>query len=220
MKLPKLFEAKVVKRERRFRLYVDLSGRVEIAYLANPGRLQEIIYPGARVFLSNKGINSYRKTQFEAVLGFADGITPVSLNASLANYLFLENIYKIFPQVKEIRREYTFRDSRFDFLLDGEILVEVKSCTLVKGGIGLFPDAPTMRGTKHLKTLLGWPGKKALVFVVQREDAVKVMPNYEMDKEFGTTMEKIFGELDYKVAFTVKISGNSIDFKEFVPVSL
>ncbi|MEO0273107.1 MAG: sugar fermentation stimulation protein SfsA, partial [candidate division WOR-3 bacterium] len=49
MKLPKLFEAKVVKRERRFRLYVDLSGRVEIAYLANPGRLQEIIYPGARV---------------------------------------------------------------------------------------------------------------------------------------------------------------------------
>lgn len=193
---------------------------MEIAYLPNPGRLEEIIYPDAKVLLAKKENVSQRKTQFEAVLGFAEGVTPVSLNASLANYLFLENIHKIFPEVKEIRREYTFRDSRFDFLLDGDILVEVKSCTLVKGGIGLFPDAPTVRGTKHLSTLLEWPGKRALVFVVQREDAVKVMPNYEMDKEFGLAMKRIFSKLDYKIAFTVRISKNSIDFKEFVPISL
>ena len=48
--------------------------------------------------------------------------------------------------------------SRIDFLLEQEGLpdcyVEVKSVTLAMGeGLGLFPDAVTSRGTKHLREL-------------------------------------------------------------------
>jgi len=219
MHFPPLLEAKVVKREKRFRLYVEIDGKPELAHLPNPGRLEEIIYPGARVFLK-RAESEGRKTKLEAVLGLSDNGVLVSLNASLANSIFLEYLEKVFPNVKNYVREYTFEGSRFDFLLDDRILVEVKSCTLVRNGLGLFPDAPTLRGTKHIETLLKWPGEKALVFVVQREDALKVMPNYEMDRAFGLAMRQAFKKLDYVKAFTVKVSPAGITFKELIPVVL
>ena len=57
------------------------------------------------------------------------------------------------------RQEYTYGESRIDFYMerDGErFLTEVKGCTLADDlhlGIGLFPDAPTERGVKHLHEL-------------------------------------------------------------------
>lgn len=52
---------------------------------------------------------------------------------------------EIYPEVK-----YGEENSRIDFLLKGEGLldcyVEVKSITLVKGNLGMFPDAVTTRG--------------------------------------------------------------------------
>ncbi len=200
-------------------MYVDFTGEETVAYLPNPGRLQEIIYEGAKVLLK-KVDDLSRRTSLEAVVGFAHGKIPVGLNASLANKVFLENIEKIFPFTEKVKAEFVFEDSRFDFLINKEVLVEVKSCTLVEGGTGLFPDAPTMRGTRHLQTLLRWPFKKALVFVVQRGDAKKVMPNYSMDPEFGKAMRELFGSLDYKVAFTCEVCEKGIFFKEFIPVSL
>ena len=54
---------------------------------------------------------------------------------------------EIYPEVK-----YGEENSRIDFLLKGEGLpdcyVEVKSITLVKGNLGMFPDAVTTRGQK------------------------------------------------------------------------
>ncbi|MEE1327879.1 MAG: DNA/RNA nuclease SfsA, partial [Oscillospiraceae bacterium] len=47
-------------------------------------------------------------------------------------------------------------DSRFDFsftLNDKPCFLEVKGVTLENDGICAFPDAPTERGTKHLKGL-------------------------------------------------------------------
>ena len=35
----------------------------------------------------------------------------------------------------------------------GRCYIEAKSVTLVEKGVGLFPDAPTVRGAKHLRTL-------------------------------------------------------------------
>ena len=55
------------------------------------------------------------------------------------------------------RREYTYGKSRIDFLLTNQenkkMLLEVKGCTLVEDGIAKFPDAPTLRGKKHLEEL-------------------------------------------------------------------
>ena len=51
-------------------------------------------------------------------------------------------------------------------------LIEVKGCTLAGSelGFGLFPDAPTERGVKHLNELVETAGQGyhcAIVFVIQ-----------------------------------------------------
>ncbi|MEM3699692.1 MAG: DNA/RNA nuclease SfsA [Candidatus Bathyarchaeia archaeon] len=56
---------------------------------------------------------------------------------------------------------------RFDFLLSnyGEaFLLEVKSCTLVKEGIAMFPNAKTERGARHVMELL--KAKKEVIELV------------------------------------------------------
>ena len=56
------------------------------------------------------------------------------------------------------KREYTYGKSRIGLLLEGEneekMLVEVKGCTLVEDGLALFPDAPTLRGKRHVEELI------------------------------------------------------------------
>jgi sugar fermentation stimulation protein A len=86
--------------------------------------------------------------------------------------------------------------SRLDLLLrrgDEHCWVETKSVTLVRDGTALFPDAPTARGRRHLLELqrLAQDGAcAAVVFVVQREDAVRFRPNDETDPEFGVALRE------------------------------
>ena len=81
-------------------------------------------------------------------------IQPVSLEALQNKQIKELAMYdEIYPEVK-----YGEENSRIDFLLKGEGLpdcyVEVKSITFVKGTLGMFPDAVTIRGQKHVRELL------------------------------------------------------------------
>lgn len=70
-------------------------------------------------------------------------------------------------------------------------LVEVKSVTLVKGRTGLFPDAPTERGVRHLKELSHLVERGFLthcVFVVQRPDVDCVEPNLDVGPGFAEAL--------------------------------
>jgi sugar fermentation stimulation protein A len=91
----------------------------------------------------------------------------------------------------EMRREVRRGGSRFDFLLrpprGREMLVEVKSVSLVEDGLALFPDAPTSRGTRHVQELAEVArsgGRAAVLFIVQRDDARAVSPHRVIDPEF------------------------------------
>ena len=92
--------------------------------------------------------------------------------------------------------EYTYGDSRIDFYMEkGEekYLLEVKGCTLIKDGIGYFPDAPTERGVKHLRELTkaNEKGYKTMAaFVIQVENVTEVRPNVETHPEFGVAIEE------------------------------
>jgi len=95
------------------------------------------------------------------------------------------------------RREFTYGKSRIDFLLKNtenyKMLLEVKGCTLVEEGIAKFPDAPTVRGKKHLEELTHARDEgfeSAVLFLVIREDAVNFTPNTNMDPDFTTAFYK------------------------------
>ncbi len=72
-------------------------------------------------------------------------------------------------------------------------LMEVKGCTLERKGVGYFPDAPTERGLKHIRELIG--AKEAgyetmLAFVIQMDGVSEVRANVETHPEFGTALEE------------------------------
>jgi len=66
-------------------------------------------------------------------------------------------------------------------------LIEVKSVTLVEQGIALFPDAPTIRGTKHIEDLIRASNKYQgfMVFIVKRSDVTAFKPNAIIDPTFS-----------------------------------
>lgn len=96
----------------------------------------------------------------------------------------------------EVRPEKKYENSRIDFLLSNETdryWLEVKSVSLVHRRVGLFPDAPTKRGARHLRHLmeLRENGDRAgVLFMVQRSDADRFAPNWETDPEFSETLRE------------------------------
>lgn len=94
-----------------------------------------------------------------------------------------------------VKSEYTFGNSRIDFYMEKEkekYLMEVKGCTLEKGGQGFFPDAPTERGVKHLYELAqaAKDGYNAIIaFVIQIPGVKTVLPNVKTHAEFGEALE-------------------------------
>lgn len=93
------------------------------------------------------------------------------------------------------RREYNYGKSRIDFLLTnhetGKMLLEVKGCTLIEKGLAKFPDAPTIRGKKHLDELthsIAAGFESAVLFLIIRDDALEFTPNTVMDPDFSAAL--------------------------------
>ena len=148
-------EGQFIERPNRFLSLVRVCNREEYAHLPNPGRIQELLFPGVRVALKRE-YNPNRKTRYTLVMVYKDGML-VSLNTTLPNRLAAEAIeggqIREFQGYGVVRREAQYKNSRFDLLLSkGETpcFLEVKSVTLVEGRTAMFPDAPTLRGTRHV----------------------------------------------------------------------
>ncbi len=199
MRFPSLIRARFLQRDNRFRVTTELDGEQVWAHLANPGRARELLRPGASLFLVERP-EGHRKTRYDVALVEAQG-QLISADARLPNALFAEALalgnLGAFAGFAVMQREVRRGDSRLDFVVqrEGDILsrcwVEVKSVTLVEKGVGLFPDAPTLRGRRHLLELadLAQHGERAaVVFVIQRPDVRSLRPNDVTDPAFGDTL--------------------------------
>ena len=95
-----------------------------------------------------------------------------------------------------IHPEYPFGESRIDFYMErsGErYVMEVKGCTLAENGVGLFPDAPTQRGSKHLRELSKAAGQgyhAIIAFVIMLNGVETVEPNEAIDQAVETKFIK------------------------------
>lgn len=102
-------------------------------------------------------------------------------------------------------------DTNFpDFLLNDDVLIEVKGCNLLFDRMCLFPDAPTTRGTKHLKHLIDSikDGYKPVLLVLAFRDCECFFPNIKTDKNFAKVFkEAIYHGVEVHV-FKVKIGEN------------
>lgn len=182
-----------IERPNRFAIWVEVDGKRELAHLPNPGRLTEILTPKRKILL-RRARGEERKTRWTAIGADLSGML-VSIDSTLPNRFFPEALAS--GAVPPFRgwaiaaREPRLGVGRSDFLLvrrGRKLFVEVKSVTLVEDGVALFPDAPTVRGRRHLSELAEATRKgdrAAVLFVVQRPDAAKFGPNAERDPAFA-----------------------------------
>ena len=224
----KIREAGFLRRENRFACLVELEGSKERVYLPNSGRLNSLLFPGQTVFLAER-LSSSRRTRYDLVITILNG-KLVSVDARVPGELVYQALcQRSLPQFADyssIQREVAFGGSRLDFLLSSHIpqcFLEVKSVTLVQEGRALFPDAPTLRGRRHLKSLT-WAKREgyeaAIVFVIQREDAESFSPNDAVDAEFGHALRTAQLQGVDIYAYRCKVSPGEIELAEQVSVYL
>lgn len=200
MKLEGCFtEGRFLVRLNQFEAKVEIDGREELVHVPNTGRLRELLVPGAKVLLRCFDSKT-RKTAFGLLLVQKDGIWVSIDSANVPNRIvhdaLLQGELPYYAGCTGINREVTAGQSRFDFglLLHEQVcFIEVKGVTLVDHRVARFPDAPTVRGTRHLEelTALRQEGFHAgVIFIIQREDADTFMPNDATDKEFGKALRR------------------------------
>ena len=126
----------------------------------------------------------------------------------------------------QIRPEYGYGDSRFDFFLqrgEEKLLMEVKGVTLEENGIVRFPDAPTERGVKHIRELTAslQAGYQACIFfVIQMEDVKYMEPNDETHPAFGEALREAHRAGVRVLAYDCRVEKDLLVLEEPVPVRL
>ena len=223
-----LIEAEFVDRPNRFLSRVRIDGKVHDSHVPDPGRLKELLFPGARVLVEPK-TGEHRKTKFATVMVYS-GDELISINSQLPNRFVrhcLDN--SLLPELQGWtvkKQEYTFGKSRFDFLLEGygkEKLLEVKSATLVEEGIARFPDAVTSRGRRHVLHLaesITPEHSAAVLFIVQRSDAVYFEPHWGRDPEFAQALQNSVKAGVELIIYTTKLNPDSMTLRSSIPYRL
>jgi sugar fermentation stimulation protein A len=159
-----------------------------------------LLLPGRMIHLVREEKVINRKTRYTAVAVDREG-QPIMLHTHLTNevarYLLQKRKVPGLENAEIVRSEIPVGRSRLDFLLNEgsqEILLEVKSCTLVGASVAMFPDAVTERGTRHLRELakVSEEGVWAvLLFVVHWPFARTFMPDYHTDLDFSQTLFRV-----------------------------
>lgn len=188
-------------RPNRFIANVLIDGEECVAHVKNTGRCKELLTRNCKVYLSVSD-NPERKTKYDLIAAEKprDGLPPILINldSQIPNDVAEKwlKIGNLFSENAFIKREVKYKNSRFDFYIedgDRKCYLEVKGVTQEKGGVVMFPDAPTERGVKHLEELID--AKKNgfesyVLFVVQMQNIDYLIPNDETHRAFGDTLRK------------------------------
>ena len=191
MKYSNITKAKFISRPNRFIAMAEVDGNETVCHVKNTGRLKELLTENAVVYLEESS-NPLRKTKYDLVAAEKDG-EIFNIDSQAPNIAAGEYFRKIFPDCK-VRAEVKYGNSRFDFYIEGKdrkIFAEVKGVTLIKGGVALFPDAPTDRGVKHIRELIECrkEGYEAyILFVIQTQQVNEFSPNDETHRQFGDAL--------------------------------
>lgn len=219
-------KAKFINRPNRFIANIELEGKNEICHVKNTGRCKELLTDKATVFVEEFD-SSTRKTKYDLISVYK-GERLINMDSQVPNKVFHEWVKNsgLFENITMIKPEYKYGNSRFDFYIetiDKKIFVEVKGVTLEENGVAMFPDAPTLRGLKHINELINSveDGFEAyVVFIIQMKDITYFTPNNKTHREFGEALVLAKNKGVNILALDCEVTENSIEAKNFVEVRL
>ena len=217
-------------------------------HVKNTGRCKELLLPDAKVclqFFPNsleaQGFNAddskakgLRKMAFDLISIYKktsdSQIRLINMDSQAPNKAVLEWLQKgadnVFGKITKIRPEYAYGNSRFDFYLEthrSKIFLEVKGVTLEKDNIVSFPDAPTERGSKHLRELSaavkdGY--KTAVLFVVQMSPVRYFTPAKTQDPLFAQTLADAKKAGVKILAYDCEVTETEMNIRAPIPIRI
>ena len=195
MKYSNMLPGRFLSRPNRFIAHVEIGGKEAIVHVKNTGRCRELLQPGAQVWCQESS-NPNRKTKFDLIT-VRKGDRLINMDSQAPNIAAGEWLRGGgLGEISNLKAETFHGDSRFDFSFEKngkQCFLEVKGVTLENDGVCAFPDAPTERGTRHLKglTRLVQEGYGAYVlFVIQMPDVKYLHPNDNTDPAFGAALRE------------------------------
>lgn len=225
MKYEKMVEGIFVNRPNRFIAHVEINGQEEIVHVKNTGRCRELLLEGVQVWCQRCD-KPNRKTKYD-LISVQKGDRLINMDSQAPNVAVGEWLCSGgFGEVSDIRSEFTYGRSRFDFTFvkDGkQCFMEVKGVTLENNGVCSFPDAPTIRGAKHLQELACavQAGYDAYVlFVIQMEKAKYLHPNDITDPAFGEALRQATTAGVTALAMNCKVTKDSMELYQTIPIQL
>ena len=212
-------------RPNRFIAHIEIDGKEEIVHVKNTGRCRELLPYGATVWCE-KSDNPARKTAYD-LISVKKGTRIINMDSQAPNAAAKEWLEQGgLGKIEDLRPESRHGDSRFDFSFtkDGvSCFLEVKGVTLETDGVCAFPDAPTIRGAKHLRELteLAKSGYGAYVlFVIQMTDVEYLHPNDATDPAFGQALREAAKAGVQVLAMDCRVTPDSMVIQSPVEVRL
>ncbi len=206
------------RRYKRFLADIELDGETITAHCPNSGSMMGMKEPGSRVAVLHVP-DPKRKLKWTWEMIEVDG-TWVGCNTMRPNQIvewaIREGHIPGLSADAGLRREVKYGNSRVDILLGEDHYVEVKNTTLARGpdadlppGLGLFPDAVTARGTKHMEELaavVAAGGQASLVFLVNRGDVDRFDVARDIDPTYGEAYDRAVAAGVKMLPFGVDVS--------------
>lgn len=199
MKYENIVKGVFICRPNRFIAHVLIEDKIEICHVKNTGRCKELLTDHAVVYLEHSD-NINRKTSY-SLIAVQKGNRLINMDSQAPNKVFLEALSSStiilpgFEDISSIKPEKVYGTSRFDFYIENNQqngFIEIKGVTLEKNGVVKFPDAPTIRGLKHIHELVDAKENgylSYLIFVVQMNHVKYLIPNNDAQKEFGLALQ-------------------------------
>lgn len=198
-----LFPAHLVQRYKRFLADVILpNGETITVHCPNTGSMKNCICTMSQCWYSTSDSTARKYPNTLEIITTPDG-ELAGINTSRSNGLVADaicnGVLRELQGYDTVRSEvaYGSEKSRIDFLLENsheKCFVEVKNVTLRDAkGQGLFPDAVSERGTKHVRELMQMKreGHRAvLLYCVQHTGIEWVEPADAIDPLYGKTLRE------------------------------
>ncbi len=223
MTYPNTVLGRFLSRPNRFIAICEIDGIETVCHVKNTGRCRELLLPGVPVVLC-KSDNPARKTLYDLIAVWK-GDLLINMDSQAPNLAAPELLQKLWPGAA-LYPERTHGDSRFDFYLEAEnrkVFVEVKGVTLERDGLALFPDAPTLRGIKHLEGLaraVSEGYEAAVLFLIQMTGINAFAPNDATHPEFGEALRTAAAAGVQVLAYDCIVTDNSMTPGNPVPILL
>lgn len=222
---------RLVRRYKRFLADIECEdGSVVTVHCPNSGSMMGLKELGLKVAFSMSD-NPNRKLPYTLEMVQVEGAW-VGVNTQWPNKLFQNafvteklEAFKLYEACQpEVRVGV---QTRLDFLLTTptqRCYVEVKNVTLMRNeGCAEFPDAVTLRGAKHLQTLMDLSDQgdaASLVFMVQREDCTRFRPACDIDPSYAKLLHQAYQKGVVVIAYSCKVSPTGINIIGELPLEL